>query len=214
MVTKRTLRAAVVIKSDINNLEDLIHNHPNQDYAATHARLTSSFSNLRLSVLDSTIRDNHPIHQELVQLQSRIESLSSKEKEPTPSSSYPTSTHSKSKSIQLPKLHLTTFSGDLMDWAPFWSLFKTAVDSNAELSQEHKLAYLRDAIKDSSIRSLLFSGAEREGLYSEVVELLHKRYDKRRTIHSAYCHQHSPQSKTQGQIFSNSWTRSSMQSLD
>ena len=76
-----------------------------------------------------------------------------------------------------------------MDWVPFWAQFRTAVDSNAELSQEHKLAYLRDAIKDTSIRSLMFSGAERDGLYSEVVELLQKCFDKRKTIHSAYCQQ-------------------------
>ena len=72
-----------------------------------------------------------------------------------------------------------------MDWAPFWSQFRTAVDANDDLSSEHKLAYLRDAIKDSSIKSL----AEREGLYSEIVEMLQKHYDKRRTIHSAYCSQ-------------------------
>ena len=127
MTTKRILRSATLIRSDLDNLQDLIHNHPDQDYAATHGRLTSSFSALRLSVLDSTIKDNHPIHQELIQLQGRIESLSSKDKESTPSSSTSTTTRSKSKSIQLPKLHLPTFSGDLMDWAPFWSQFKGGV---------------------------------------------------------------------------------------
>ena len=76
-----------------------------------------------------------------------------------------------------------------MDWAAFWSQFRTAVDSNKDLSEEHKLAYLRDAIKDPSVRSLMFSGAERKGLYAEVVGVLHERFDKRRTIHATYCHQ-------------------------
>ena len=74
-----------------------------------------------------------------------------------------------------------------MEWAPFWVQFKTAVDSNSDLSPEHKLAYLRDAIKDPSVNSLMFSGAEREGLYAEVVAMLHQRYDKKRSIHAAYC---------------------------
>ena len=74
-----------------------------------------------------------------------------------------------------------------MDWATFWSQFKTAVDSNTELDQEHKLAYLRDAIKDPAVHSLLFSSAARDGLYAEVVAALHQWYDKRRTIHANYC---------------------------
>ena len=189
MATKITLRAAAGLRSDIDNLESLMTSHPMQDYSAAHTRLTTAFSQLRLSVIDSTIRNSHPIHQDLIQIQGRIEALGSKEKELVPSSSHPIAVPTRSKHIQLPKLHLPTFRGDLMDWAPFWSQFRTAVDANDDLSSEHKLAYLRDAIKDSSIKSLMFSGAEREGLYSEIVEMLQKRYDKRRTIHSAYCSQ-------------------------
>ena len=62
------------------------------------------------------------------------------------------------------------------------------MDSNTEFTKEHKLAYLRDAIKDPSIKSLLFSGTVRDDLYEEVVALLHQRFDKRRVIHANYCH--------------------------
>ena len=54
------------------------------------------------------------------------------------------------------------------------------MDSNPDLTQEHKLAYLRDANKDPSIKALLFSGAERDGL----VKTLRQRFDQKRTIHS------------------------------
>ena len=74
-----------------------------------------------------------------------------------------------------------------MNWSTFWSQFRVAVDSNADLSEEHKLAYLRDAVQDPATKHLLFSGAEREGLYHEVVELLKERFDQIRTIHTNYC---------------------------
>ena len=136
---------------------------------------------------DSTIPESS---RDVAQLQTKLHTLNLRERKSAIAADRPTvAAPPKPKSVQLPKLHLPTFSGDLMDWVPFWAQFRTAVDSNAELSQEHKLAYLRDAIKDTSIRSLMFSGAERDGLYSEVVELLQKRFDKRRTIHSAYCQQ-------------------------
>ena len=74
-----------------------------------------------------------------------------------------------------------------MNWAQFWAQFRAAVDSNSDLTSEHKLAYLRDAIQDPSINYLLFSGAERDGLYEEVVATLHKRFDKKLAIHATYC---------------------------
>ena len=98
-------------------------------------------------------------------------------------------TSTKPKPIQLPKLHLPTFDGNLMNWSQFWGQFQIAVDSNADLSSEHKLAYLRDAIKDPSVKSLLFSGAEQESLYEEAVEILQERFDKKRTVHAHLCQQ-------------------------
>ena len=74
-----------------------------------------------------------------------------------------------------------------MNWSTFWSQFRVAIDSNTDLSEEHKLAYLRDAVQDPSTKHLLFSGAEWEGLYLEVVELLKLRFDQRRIIHTNYC---------------------------
>ena len=56
-----------------------------------------------------------------------------------------------------------------------------------DLTDEHKLAYLRNAIQDPSVKALMFCGAEREGLYDEIVELLRRRYDKKRLIHPNYC---------------------------
>ena len=42
-----------------------------------------------------------------------------------------------------------------MNWAQFWAQFKSAVDSNPNLTSEHMLAYLRDAIKDPTVKALV-----------------------------------------------------------
>ena len=60
------------------------------------------------------------------------------------------------------------------------------MDSNSDLSPLNKLAYLRKAVKDQTTRSLLYSGAESDGLYSEVVVLLHDRFDRCREVHANY----------------------------
>ena len=74
-----------------------------------------------------------------------------------------------------------------MTWSTFWSQFRAAVDSNTDLTNLNKLAYLRDAIQDPETRSLLFSSAEHDGMYNKVVALHHERFDRRREVHANYC---------------------------
>ena len=96
-------------------------------------------------------------------------------------------TPAKVKAVQLLKITLPSFNGDLMNWMSFWSQFKAAVDSNIDLTPLNKLIYLREAVNDPTTHSLLYSGAETDCLYSEVVTLLHERFDMRRGVHGNYC---------------------------
>lgn len=183
--TKLAMLGIDSIKASIDDLEERSHSHPEQDCSVTLSELKLEHKLLTDKTSASTIPREHLIHHEISRLRSRLQALNLR---PPPSvEGTATSVTSKLKTVQLPKLNLPTFSGDLMDWATFRSQFKTAVDSNTELDQEHKLAYLRDAIKDPAVRSLLFSSAARDGLYAEVVATLHQRYDKRRIIHANYC---------------------------
>ena len=93
----------------------------------------------------------------------------------------------RSKAIQLPNIALPVFEGDLMKWATFWSQFSAAIHSNPDLMSSNKLTYLRDAIRDLDTKPLLYSGIKHDSHYEEVVALLQRRFDKRRTIHSTYC---------------------------
>ena len=88
------------------------------------------------------------------------------------------------KHFNLPKLALPTFDGDPMKWSVFWERFQAAVDSNDKLDVSHKLTYLREAIKDPKVTPLLYSGTSSPTQYQELVELLTKRYSKKRLIHT------------------------------
>ena len=50
-----------------------------------------------------------------------------------------------------------------------------------------KLTYLRKSIKDPDTHALLHSGAEKEGLYAEIVAVLKLRFDRTREIHRNHC---------------------------
>ena len=178
------------LNNDLDALTQAKEELPDKDHSAALKALSRAHKELRPSLNLSNIEEKHECHAAAVQLQKRLSFLSSEDKTAVPPSSNHTDVvPTRTKSVQLPKLHLPTFNGDLMEWAPFWAQFKTAVDSNPDLSQEHKLYYLKDAIKDPAVKSLMFSGAERKGLYAEVVKTLQQRYDKRRLIHSPYCQQ-------------------------
>ncbi len=97
-------------------------------------------------------------------------------------SSSGSSSSSCASQVQLPKIALPTFSGDPTKWAAFWNQFQAAIHDNNDLSQAHKLTYLRSAIKDPQVSPLLFSAIEFKNHYED----LKQRYDKRRLIHKNY----------------------------
>ena len=93
----------------------------------------------------------------------------------------------RSKAVQLPKIALPTFHGDLMEWAQFWSQFKQAVHNNPELTNPNKLAYLRDSIRDPDTCALLYCGTENDGYYDKMVDVLQQRFNQTRVIHANHC---------------------------
>ena len=188
IATRRAQLAATDFRANLEDLEAATSSHTGRDYSSAIANLTTSFQHLRSILNGSVIETDHPLRRDISLFKSRLHKLSSCEKGVTPTI-LPISglAPARAKPVQLPKITLPTFDGNLMNWSTFWSQFRAAVDANKDLTGEHKLVYLRDAIQDPSIKSLMFCGAEREGLYDEVVELLCRRFDKKRLIHSNYC---------------------------
>ena len=48
--------------------------------------------------------------------------------------------------VRLPRLDLPTFSGNALEWQPFWDRFNAAVNSNPSISDVQKLNYLRSQL--------------------------------------------------------------------
>ena len=43
--------------------------------------------------------------------------------------------------VELPKISVPTFDGDILSWAVFWEKFQTAIHGNKKLHEAQKLAY-------------------------------------------------------------------------
>ena len=57
--------------------------------------------------------------------------------------------------IELPKINLPTFNGDILYLVPFWEQFKVAIHSDKELHDVQKLAYFRDAAKAGPAKHII-----------------------------------------------------------
>ncbi|XP_037959094.1 uncharacterized protein LOC119688490 [Teleopsis dalmanni] len=86
---------------------------------------------------------------------------------------------------RLPELQLPTFSGNIIDWPHFISMFGTIVDDSTELSNLEKLQHLRSCLKGSAldaIKSLEISDTN----YAKSLHILSKRFDNKRLIFQAH----------------------------
>ncbi|XP_035227433.1 uncharacterized protein LOC118199648 [Stegodyphus dumicola] len=54
--------------------------------------------------------------------------------------------------VKLPKLNLSTFTGNVYEWITFNDLFKVPVHNNDDLSKGQKLQYLLSALKGDALR--------------------------------------------------------------
>lgn len=194
--TRNILRRLIALKkiheltteldSTLNEMETRVGRDPDKDYSVAWGSYTARFDVFIAILQKSTIRTDHLARQAARDFKARYISLTTKETPRSPILTT-TSSSSRSKTIQLPKIALPRFEGDLMQWGTFWSQFSAAVHANPDLTSSNKLAYLRDSIRDPDTKPLLYSGIEHDGHYDEVVELLHRRFDKKRIIHSTYC---------------------------
>ena len=77
--------------------------------------------------------------------------------------------------VHLPRLDLPTFSGNALEWQPFWDGFNAAVNSNPSISDVQKLSYLRSQLRiEASQVTAGFSLTSAN--YSHSVVLLKDRY--------------------------------------
>ena len=86
---------------------------------------------------------------------------------------------------RLPKLEIPVFSGEPLDWQPFWDCFAAAIDTNPSLSGVQKLSYLRAQLRGEASR--VITGLPLTNLnYNHSVTLLKERYGQSQKIISAH----------------------------
>ena len=70
-----------------------------------------------------------------------------------------------------------------MRWAVFWEQFKSTVHSNTQLDNAQKLMYLRSAIKDPKVATILCRATTTNNQYEDLIVMLKKRCDRKRMIY-------------------------------
>ncbi|XP_022161886.1 uncharacterized protein LOC111027777 [Myzus persicae] len=104
--------------------------------------------------------------------------------DPLPSSSNASAVH-ESSHIQLPKIQIPSFDGDILLWIPFRDTFKSLVHSNDSLSNIERFHYLHSAVTGSAstvIRSIPLSDPN----YLVAWKALEERFDNPRLIVNAH----------------------------
>ena len=88
--------------------------------------------------------------------------------------------------VELPKISVPTFDGDVLNWAVFWEQFETAIHNSRKLHDAQKLTYLRDAVEGGPAKKVIQGLAHSAGTYQEAVKCLQQRFDRPRFIHQKH----------------------------
>ena len=179
-------------------LQESLEADPDQDNSTSLSRLQTLLFSIREQWIDADISPEHPLKAELDACEKKLtimeRDVSAARTRSLPAAAPPTSSFSSSFTstgapshhyIELPKIKVPTFNGDIMSWSTFWSTFRSTVDDRPELSDSQKLNYLRQAVKDPSLQLLLNSPMETPETYKEIVLELKDRFQKTREIHQS-----------------------------
>ncbi|PIO60480.1 hypothetical protein TELCIR_18022 [Teladorsagia circumcincta] len=88
--------------------------------------------------------------------------------------------------IQLRRLELPTFDGDVTQFYDFWCRFKTAIHDNASLSLSTKFIYLTNSLKGSAALIVRGYDPSKPENYQLAVQALRRRYDRPKFTHNLF----------------------------
>ncbi|PIO53588.1 hypothetical protein TELCIR_25071, partial [Teladorsagia circumcincta] len=131
-----------------------------------------------LAVTDSARQNDHP------------SSSANQESPPhvTPMAPSPEVSPSTLQPIQLRRVELPIFDGDIAQFHDFWCRFRTAVHDNDSLSLPTKFIYLTNSLKGSA--SLIIQGYDpsQPDNYHLAINALRRRYDRPQFTHHLFHH--------------------------
>ena len=85
--------------------------------------------------------------------------------------------------INLPRIEIPTFDGNILNWRLYWEQFQGAVHDKAHFEEVDKLMYLRHALKDGPARNVIQGLTQSAESYQDSVRYLKDRYDWPRLVH-------------------------------
>ena len=189
LALKQIQRGLADLTFDIDALEKSLATKPDCDHSSRCSSIDACFNELRQTWRRENLPVVHPLKAELDSCIMRIDTLTT---DSATAKCRATSTVSSSagplrtaphRIIELPKIKVPTFNGELMSWSTFWSTFKATVDDREELTESQKLNYLRQSIKDPTLQLLLNTPMETPDTYQTIIAELKERFQKTREIH-------------------------------
>ena len=98
----------------------------------------------------------------------------------TRSTAAPSECSESSARLRLPKLDLPHFTGEVLEWEPFWQSFECAVDAS-DLPEVQKLTYLRYLL-DGEARRCVEGLPLKADSYAATCELLKTRFGRKELV--------------------------------
>ena len=90
-----------------------------------------------------------------------------------------------SRKVNLPKLTLPHFNGNVADWPAFWDIFESAINSDEELTDLMKFHYLFSLL-DGPAKDVVVGLTRTNRNYKEAIDLLHERFGTKQQIISMH----------------------------
>lgn len=86
-----------------------------------------------------------------------------------------------SSSVNLPKLNIPSFTGDISDWKAFHDLFKALIIDNKQISDVEKFVYLKSALKNEPL-NLINNLKLTNDNFKTAITILEERYGNKHLI--------------------------------
>ena len=86
---------------------------------------------------------------------------------------------------KLPKVHLKSYSGDVLLFQEFWECYRSAVHDNGHLDKVTKFNYLRSLLQGTAAATISGLSLSEEN-YEEAITLLKSRYGNKQVLISAH----------------------------
>ena len=163
------------VQEDLQTLQEshIDHVHTNAPHDSTQRTDSPTTHNSPSPIGDVPVSDTH------------ITRETADDPPPLPPQGSRGHTEGKQFATRLPKLEIPVFTGEPLDWQPFWDCFEAAIHVNPSLSAVQKLSYLRAQLRGEAARTI--AGLPLTNLnYGHSVTLLRDRYGQPQRIISAH----------------------------